>query len=93
MCIRDRSWDEIGSFSNFIFMPMTFLGGVFYSLEMLPEWAQSISKINPIYWMISGLRYCTLAIQENPYIISLILCISFGSLFTVIAAYLFNIGY
>ena len=88
-----KSWDEIGSFSNFIFMPMTFLGGVFYSLEMLPAWAQSISKINPIYWMISGLRYSTLAIQENPNIISLILCISFASLFTVIAAYLFKIGY
>ena len=88
-----KSWDEIGSFSNFIFMPMTFLGGVFYSLEMLPDWAQTISKINPIYWMISGLRYSTLAIQENPNIISLILCIAFASIFTIISSYLFKKGY
>ena len=67
-----KSWDEIGSFSNFIFMPMTFLGGVFYSLEMLPQWAQKISLTNPIYWMISGLRYSTLNIEEVSNITSLI---------------------
>ncbi len=88
-----KSWDEIGSFSNFIFMAMTFLGGVFCSLEMLPDWAQTISKINPIYWMISGLRYSTLAIQENPNIISLILCIAFALIFTIISSYLFKKGY
>ena len=60
-----RSWDEIGSFTNFVFMPMTFLGGVFYSLEMLPNVWQKISYFNPIYWMISGLRYSTLNIEYN----------------------------
>ena len=65
-----RTWDETGSFSNFVFMPMTFLGGVFYSLDMLPPLWRNISYINPIYWMISGLRYSTLGIEENPNIIS-----------------------
>ena len=88
-----KSWDEIGSFSNFIFMPMTFLGGVFYSLEMLPGWAQKISLINPIYWMISGLRYSTLSIEEVSNITSLALCLSFSTIFTIIASYLFKIGY
>ena len=72
---------------------MTFLGGVFYSLEMLPGWAQKISLINPIYWMISGLRYSTLNIGGNLNLISLILCISFSCLFTMIASYLFKTGY
>jgi ABC-2 type transport system permease protein len=88
-----KSWDEIGSFSNFIFMPMTFLGGVFYSLEMLPNWAQNISLINPIYWMISGLRYSTLSIEEISNVTSLIICLSFSTLFTIIASYLFKTGY
>ena len=88
-----KSWDEIGSFSNFIFMPMTFLGGVFYSLEMLPNWAQKISLINPIYWMISGLRYSTLSIEEVSNIMSLSLCLIFSTIFTIIASYLFKIGY
>ena len=74
-------------------MPMTFLGGVFYSLEMLPNWAQNISLINPIYWMISGLRYSTLSIEEISNVTSLIICLSFSTLFTIIASYLFKTGY
>ena len=88
-----KSWDEIGSFSNFIFMPMTFLGGVFYSLKMLPGWAQNISLINPIYWMINGLRYSTLSIEEVSNITSLFICIGFSTIFTLIASYLFKTGY
>ena len=94
-----KSWDEIGSFSNFIFMPMTFLGGVFYSLKMLEDndygyWVIIISKINPIYWMITGLRYATLGSNgDSTNLISLILCFGFSLLFTIIASYLFKTGY
>ena len=88
-----KSWDEIGSFSNFVFMPMTFLGGVFYSLDMLPPFLRTVSYLNPIYWMISGLRYSTLGLEENSNLISFFLCFSFSCLFTILASYLFKIGY
>ena len=55
--IYAKSWDEIGTFTNFVFMPLTFLGGVFYSIDMLPPLWRNISYINPIYWMISCLLY------------------------------------
>ena len=88
-----RTWDEIGSFSNFVFMPMTFLGGVFYSLDMLPHKWQMISYINPIYWMITGLRYSSLGIEGETNSISLVLCCCFSLIFTLIASYLFKTGY
>ena len=88
-----KTWDEIGSFTNFIFMPMTFLGGVFYSLDMLPSFWRNISYINQIYWMISGLRYATIGLEENSNLISLILCFGFSCLFTALATYLFKTGY
>ena len=91
--IYAKSWDEIGSFTNFIFMPMTFLGGVFYSLDMLPSFWRNISYINPIYWMISGLRYATIGLEENSNLISLILCFGFSCLFTALATYLFKTGH
>ena len=91
--IYAKSWDEIGSFTNFIFMPLTFLGGVFYSIEMLPPLWRNISYINPIYWMISGLRYSTLGLEENPNLISLTLCIGFSLVFTLIASWMFKTGY
>ena len=74
-------------------MPMTFLGGVFYSVNMLSEPWRTISYFNPIYWMINGLRYSTLNIGQNSNLISLILCIMFSILFTIIAAYMFKKGY
>tara|TARA_B110000438_G_scaffold295457_1_gene338474 strand:- start:1329 stop:2087 length:759 start_codon:yes stop_codon:yes gene_type:complete len=91
--IYAQSWDEIGSFTNFVFMPMTFLGGVFYSLDMLPPLWRNISYINPIYWMINGLRYSTLGIEENSNLISLVLCTTFSIFFTITAAYMFKKGY
>ena len=62
--IYAKSWDEIGTFTNFVFMPLTFLGGVFYSIDMLPPLWRNISYINPIYWMISGLRYSTIGLER-----------------------------
>ena len=91
--IYARSLDEIGSFTNFVFMPLTFLGGVFYSLDMLPPLWRNISYINPIYWMISGLRYSTLGIEENANLISLFICFGFSCIFTFIATWMFKTGY
>ena len=91
--IYARSWDEIGSFTNFVFMPMTFLGGVFYSLDMLPPLWKNISYLNPIYWMISGLRYSTLGLEENANLTSLIICFGFSCIFTFIATWMFKTGY
>ena len=91
--IYAKSWDEIGSFTNFVFMPLTFLGGVFYSLDMLPPLWRNISYINPIYWMISGLRYSTLGLEENANLISLFICFGFSCIFTFIATWMFKTGY
>ena len=91
--IYAKSWDEIGTFTNFVFMPLTFLGGVFYSVDMLPELWRNISYINPIYWMISGLRYSTLGLEENANLISLFICFGFSCLFTIIATWMFKTGY
>ena len=91
--IYARSWDEIGSFTNFVFMPMTFLGGVFYSLDMLPPLWRNISYINPIYWMISGLRFSTLGLEENANLVSLVICFGFSCIFTFIATWMFKTGY
>ena len=91
--VYSKTWDAVGSFSNFIILPMTFLGGVFYSLDMLPDFWRNISYINPIYWMINGLRYSTLGFSETSTIVSLIVSISFCLIFTFIATLLFTTGY
>lgn len=50
-------FDHIAAVTNFIITPMTFLSGTFYTLERLPEWAQSIAHVNPFFHMIDGFRF------------------------------------
>ena len=79
-----ESWDQLAMIQNFFLTPLSFLGGVFYSIKMLPEWAQNLSFINPIYYMINGIRYTILEKSDSPVIISfwmaVLLTLSFTSL-------------
>ena len=52
-----KNFDQITFVPTFILTPMTYLGGVFYSIQMLPEWAQVVSKANPILYMVNAFRY------------------------------------
>ncbi|MEC7849209.1 MAG: ABC transporter permease, partial [Candidatus Neomarinimicrobiota bacterium] len=65
-----ESWDQLAMIQNFFLTPLSFLGGIFYSIKMLPDWAQSLSFINPIYYMINGIRYMILEISDSPVTIS-----------------------
>ena len=62
--IYARSWDQIGSFTTFVFMPLSMLGGVFWSTDMLYGIWPKVSLINPIYWMVNGMRYATIGVDE-----------------------------
>lgn len=61
-----RTFDDVGIIPTFVLTPLTYLGGVFYSLSLLPEFWQMVSKFNPIVYMISGLRYGFLGISDTP---------------------------
>jgi len=52
-----QKFDDIGLFQTFILTPLTYLGGVFYSIRDLPEIWQNVSKLNPILYMVDGFRY------------------------------------
>lgn len=51
------SFDDAGTFTTFVLTPLTFLGGVFYSVNALPPVFQILSRANPIVYMVDGLRY------------------------------------
>ena len=91
--IYAKSWDSIMVITNFFLMPLIFLGGVFYSIDMLPEFWQNFSMVNPLYWMINGLRYASLGIEIASHKLSLSLSIISALLFTFLASYIFSKGY
>lgn len=52
-----EKFDQLAGFQNFIIMPLSFLSGVFYSINSLPEFWQQLSRFNPFFYMIDGFRF------------------------------------
>lgn len=62
--IYARSFDEISIIPTFILTPMTYLGGVFYSISLLPEFWQNVSLLNPILYMVNAFRFGMLGASD-----------------------------
>jgi ABC-2 type transport system permease protein len=58
------SFDDISIIPTFILTPLTYLGGVFYSLSLLPEFWQGVSQANPIVYMVNAFRYGFLGVSD-----------------------------
>lgn len=59
-----NSFDDISIVPTFVLTPLTYLGGVFYSVNLLPEFWQTVSKANPILHMVNAFRYGVLGITD-----------------------------
>ena len=87
-----ENWDQLSMMQNFFLTPLSFLGGIFYSINMLPDWAQTLSYINPIYYMINGIRYTILGISDSPVIISYVMAIILTVIFSITSIVLMMSG-
>ncbi len=52
-----KKFDHVSIVPTFVLTPLTYLGGVFYSIETLPEFWQNVSKVNPVLYMVDGFRF------------------------------------
>lgn len=88
-----EDWDHLATFSNFVITPFTYLGGVFYSVKMLPGAWKYISYANPIFYFIDGFRWAILGHADiSPWVTGGVIGIAtVGS--TLVAVYLFRVGY
>ena len=66
--IYAKTFDDVGIIPTFVLTPLTYLGGVFYSISLLPEYWQTVSKSNPIVYMVNGFRYGFLGVSDVPVI-------------------------
>jgi len=86
------TFDDISLIPTFVLTPLTYLGGVFYSLTLLPPFWQAVSKLNPIVYMISGFRYGFLGISDVPLVFTLGVLVAFIVAFYLLAWYLIERG-
>jgi ABC-2 type transport system permease protein len=68
-----RNFDDISIIPTFVLTPLIYLGGVFYSVELLPEPWQTISHLNPIFYMVNAFRYGILGISDVDITFSLLM--------------------
>jgi len=86
-------FDQMAAFQNFVVVPMTFLSGVFYSIHSLPPFWQSVSHLNPFFYMIDGFRYGFFGISDASPWLSLAIVSGAWLLVSLLALHLLRIGY
>jgi ABC-2 type transport system permease protein len=87
-----KSFDDISIIPTFVLTPLTYLGGVFYSLSLLPQFWQGVSAINPVVYMVNAFRFGFLGISDVSLTLAFTVIIAFiVALFTT-AMYLISKG-
>ena len=88
-----EKFDHTATITNFIITPLSFLSGVFYSIERLPDFFQSISKINPFFYIIDICRFGFLGASDGSIGIGLVYLTILSITVWLISYYLYKIGY
>jgi ABC-2 type transport system permease protein len=88
-----EGWDQIATFTTFVITPFIYLGGVFYSIHMLPEFWQKVSLFNPIFYLVDATRYAVLGHSDISYWYSLSFLAGTALASYLLCLYLFKRGY
>ncbi|HEY3555482.1 MAG TPA: ABC transporter permease, partial [Casimicrobiaceae bacterium] len=76
-----------------IVTPLTFLGGSFYSIDMLPPFWQKVTLANPVVYLVSGFRWSFYGLGDVHVLVSLGMTLAFLAIFLAIVAWIFRTGY
>ena len=87
-----KKFDDIALVPTFILTPLTYLGGVFYSVNMLGEPWQAISRANPILYMVNAFRYGVLGISDVHVGMAFVVMLGFVVALSIVALQLLKRG-
>ncbi|MFA7487647.1 MAG: ABC transporter permease [Lysobacteraceae bacterium] len=87
-----KKFDDITIVPTFILTPLTYLGGVFYSITLLPGWAQAATHANPIFYMVNAFRYGLLGVSDVPLWIAYALMLGFVLVLGTLGVWLLKRG-
>ncbi len=90
--IYAETWDHTGFVNNLLILPLSFLGGVFYSVDRLPEPWHAISHANPLWYLIDAVRHGFLGRSDVPVGLSLAVAAAMAGVCVVWSAWLFHTG-
>ena len=87
-----KKFDDVAIVPTFILTPLTYLGGVFYSVKLLPQWAETATHFNPIFYMVNAFRYGLLGTSDVPVWVAYALMLAFVGALGALALWLLNRG-
>ncbi len=87
-----KSFDDISIVPTFVLTPLTYLGGVFYSIHMLPQFWQQLSLANPVLYMVNAFRYGLLGSSDIHIGLALVIILLFISSLTLYSLFLLRHG-
>jgi ABC-2 type transport system permease protein len=87
-----NSFDDVSIVPTFVLTPLTYLGGVFYSIQMLPEFWQAVSQLNPILYMVNAFRYSILGTSDVDITVAFTIILLFVAALFVFSLWLLNKG-
>ena len=87
-----KKFDDVAIVPIFILTPLTYLGGVFYSVSLLPGWAETATHANPIFYMVNAFRYGLLGVSDVSLGVSFALMIGFVIALGALALWLLKRG-
>ena len=88
-----NSFEQLNVMNTFVITPLSFLGGLFYSVTMLPEKVQFFTYANPFFYFIDGLRYAMIGVSESNRTIGLVLILGLIAVLSGIIWHLLRIGW
>ena len=88
-----EGFDKLSFWSTFVLTPLIYFGGVFHSVEMMPVALQWIARLNPIFYLVSGLRYGMLGVSDADVRVSMVLAAVMAVGLFVLVERLFRSGY
>ena len=87
-----ESWDFTAFINNLVILPLTFLGGVFYSVEVLPTPWEELSHLNPIFYLVQAVRFGFLGTSDVSVALALGVTAGLAALFVAWSTWLFATG-
>jgi ABC-2 type transport system permease protein len=87
-----KNFDQVNWIPTFILTPLTYFGGVFYSISLLPEWARHVSYANPILHMVNAFRYGFLGTSDVNIYVAFTIMVAAALLLFGVAVFFMNRG-
>ena len=87
-----KKFDDVAIVPTFILTPLTYLGGVFYSVKLLPGWAEAATHANPIFYMVNAFRYGLLGVSDVPLWVAYALMLGFVVVLAALGLWLLKRG-